>query len=176
MPAFRYGHCNFKPWEALLSFAILIRGVNGAAPAGIENLLSDPADREAFLRAARQAGLVPAPRPAPPRPLSGARNRAPRCLDSPRWVRYSRARMRRKPAISVKATTRILISLGLTVFFLWLFLRKFPLCRRLDEPARREHDAASSPPSCSTCWPIPCVPGAGAISWRRFASASVSTT
>lgn len=60
IPAFRYGHCNFKPWEALLSFALLIRGVNGAAPAGIENLLHDPADREAFLRAARQAGLIPA--------------------------------------------------------------------------------------------------------------------
>jgi pimeloyl-ACP methyl ester carboxylesterase len=59
IPAFRYGHCNFKPWEALLSFALLIRGVNGTAPAGIESLLSDPADRDAFLRAARQAGLVP---------------------------------------------------------------------------------------------------------------------
>ncbi len=59
IPAFRYGHCNFKPWEALLSFALLIRGVNGTAPAGIENLLSDPGDRDAFLRAARQVGLVP---------------------------------------------------------------------------------------------------------------------
>ncbi|HYV84975.1 MAG TPA: hypothetical protein VFB49_03605 [Patescibacteria group bacterium] len=60
IPAFRYGHCNFKPWEALLSFALLIRGVNGAAPAGIENLLPDPADRAAFVRAARQSGLLPA--------------------------------------------------------------------------------------------------------------------
>jgi pimeloyl-ACP methyl ester carboxylesterase len=60
VPAFRYGHCNFKPWEALLSFAILIGRVNGAPPAGLENLLPDPADRDAFLRAARQAGLLPA--------------------------------------------------------------------------------------------------------------------
>jgi len=60
VPAFRYGHCNFKPWEALLSFAILIGRVNGAPPAGLENLLHDPADRDAFLRAARQAGLLPA--------------------------------------------------------------------------------------------------------------------
>jgi hypothetical protein len=60
IPAFRYGHCNFKPWEALLSFALLIGRVNGAPTAGIENLLADPADRQAFLRAARQARLVPA--------------------------------------------------------------------------------------------------------------------
>ena len=60
VPAFRYGHCNFKPWEALLSFALLLKRVNGVPPAGLENLLQDPADHDAFLRAARQAGLVPA--------------------------------------------------------------------------------------------------------------------
>jgi pimeloyl-ACP methyl ester carboxylesterase len=59
IPAFRYGHCNFKPWEALLSFAILVKRVSGTAPAGTAAVLVDPAERAAFARAARGAGLTP---------------------------------------------------------------------------------------------------------------------
>ena len=59
VPAFRYGHCNFTPWEALLSFAILVSKVAGQAPAGAEALLPDAASRQEYRLAATQAGILP---------------------------------------------------------------------------------------------------------------------
>lgn len=47
-PAFRYGHCNFKPWEALLSLAILLNKAQGSVPEGMAALLTDPAERRAY--------------------------------------------------------------------------------------------------------------------------------
>jgi pimeloyl-ACP methyl ester carboxylesterase len=57
IPAFRYGHYNFKPWEALLSFVILLHRANMPVPAAALSLLDDPAEQKAFLRGARQAGI-----------------------------------------------------------------------------------------------------------------------
>jgi pimeloyl-ACP methyl ester carboxylesterase len=57
IPSLRYGHCNFKPWEALLSFAILLYRSNMAVPASAVDVLQAPADRDAFRAAARQAGI-----------------------------------------------------------------------------------------------------------------------
>jgi len=57
IPAFRYGHCNFKPWEAVLSFAILVYRVDGSVPAGAADLLPTRAERSAYRKAARQAGI-----------------------------------------------------------------------------------------------------------------------
>jgi pimeloyl-ACP methyl ester carboxylesterase len=56
IPSFRYGHCNFKPWEAILAFVIAVRKAGGVAPTGVEALLP-PADRDAYTAAAREAGL-----------------------------------------------------------------------------------------------------------------------
>jgi hypothetical protein len=68
-PVFRYGHCNFTPWEALLSFAILVSKVSGSAPAGAEMLLPVAASRQEYLNAAARAGILPRSisRKAPPR-------------------------------------------------------------------------------------------------------------
>jgi pimeloyl-ACP methyl ester carboxylesterase len=63
-PAFRYGHCNFRPWEALLSFAILLARVEGGVPEGLSALLEDPAERLAFESAARRWSLGGARRAA----------------------------------------------------------------------------------------------------------------
>ena len=57
IPAFRYGHCNFKPWEAILAFVIAVVQAGGAAPAGVEALLPT-ADRDAYRAAARAAGVL----------------------------------------------------------------------------------------------------------------------
>lgn len=57
IPSFRYGHCNFKPWEAILAFVIAVNRATGVAPAGVEALLP-PADRDAWRAAAREAGLI----------------------------------------------------------------------------------------------------------------------
>ena len=65
VPALRYGHCNFKPWEALLSFALLIQRTTGQAPLGAESVLADPADRAAYLAAAASRGLAASPASAP---------------------------------------------------------------------------------------------------------------
>jgi hypothetical protein len=51
-PAFRYGHCNFRPWEALLSFAIVLYRTQGEIPEGMAALLTDPVERRAFENAA----------------------------------------------------------------------------------------------------------------------------
>lgn len=59
VPAFRYGHCNFTPFEAILSFAILVSKVAGQAPAGAEALLPDAASRQEYRLAAAQAGILP---------------------------------------------------------------------------------------------------------------------
>jgi pimeloyl-ACP methyl ester carboxylesterase len=67
IPAFRYGHCNFKPWEALLSFVILLHRANMPVPAAALSLLHDPVEQKDFLRAARLAGI-----------RLGARSRLPR--------------------------------------------------------------------------------------------------
>ena len=76
-PVFRYGHCNFRPFEALLSFAILVTKVMGAPPAGAERLLPDAAERQAYLDALAARGYPadsstsghtsPAPTPSPKR-------------------------------------------------------------------------------------------------------------
>jgi hypothetical protein len=55
VPVFRYGHCNFRPLEALLSFAIVVARVMGAPPAGAEGLLPE-ADRAAYLQARAARG------------------------------------------------------------------------------------------------------------------------
>jgi len=57
IPSFRYGHCNFKPWEAILAFLIAVNRAGAPVPAGVEALLP-PADREAYRAAAREAGLI----------------------------------------------------------------------------------------------------------------------
>jgi len=59
-PVFRYGHCNFTPWEALLSFSILVSKVAGRAPAGAEMILPDAASRQKYLDAAAREGILPA--------------------------------------------------------------------------------------------------------------------
>jgi pimeloyl-ACP methyl ester carboxylesterase len=76
-PVFRYGHCNFRPFEALVSFAILVAKVMGAPPAGAEMLLPDAAERQAYLDAMAARGYPvglspsgpasPAPTPSPRR-------------------------------------------------------------------------------------------------------------
>jgi len=58
VPVFRYGHCNFRPLEALLSFAIVVARVMGAPPAGAERLLPE-ADRAAYLQALAARGYPP---------------------------------------------------------------------------------------------------------------------
>jgi len=63
VPAFRYGHCNFKPWEALLSFAILVAKVSGQAPAGAEALLPDAESQKEYLAAAARGGILSATAP-----------------------------------------------------------------------------------------------------------------
>ncbi|HET8947323.1 MAG TPA: hypothetical protein VFQ07_10095 [Candidatus Polarisedimenticolia bacterium] len=55
-PVYRYGHCNFTPVQALVSFAILIARVMGAPPAGAEMLLPDAADRQLYLDALAARG------------------------------------------------------------------------------------------------------------------------
>lgn len=57
IPSFRYGHCNFKPWEALLGFALMVYKASGQAPAGIEAMIAEPAARDAYRAAAAAAGL-----------------------------------------------------------------------------------------------------------------------
>jgi hypothetical protein len=57
IPSFRYEHCNFKPWEALLSFAVMLSMARGPMPAGIEAILPDAADRVAFRAAAASLSL-----------------------------------------------------------------------------------------------------------------------
>jgi len=103
IPSFRYGHCNFKPWEALLGFALMVYKSSGQAPAGIEAMLTDPAARDAYHAAAAAAGLpveatsstitapkrlraVPALTRAPTGAAMGASTSVPivmRSLDSP---------------------------------------------------------------------------------------------
>jgi pimeloyl-ACP methyl ester carboxylesterase len=61
MPVYRYGHCNFKPWEALLGFAVLVSKVSGQAPEGADTVLTDAAARREYLSAASRTGLVAAP-------------------------------------------------------------------------------------------------------------------
>jgi pimeloyl-ACP methyl ester carboxylesterase len=59
-PVYRYGHCNFTPVQALLSFAILIARVMGAPPAGAEMLLPDAADRQLYLDSLAARGYAAA--------------------------------------------------------------------------------------------------------------------
>jgi pimeloyl-ACP methyl ester carboxylesterase len=68
IPALRYGHCNFKPWEALLSFAIMVARVTGAPPGNAALLIPNGGDRAAYLDGlAKQGFAVPAgaAQPAP---------------------------------------------------------------------------------------------------------------
>jgi pimeloyl-ACP methyl ester carboxylesterase len=90
IPSFRYGHCNFKPWEALLGFALMVYRASGQAPAAAEAVLASEADRRAYREAAVLAGLpVAAERALPPPPAgvaparAGGGTRPARSLDSP---------------------------------------------------------------------------------------------
>jgi pimeloyl-ACP methyl ester carboxylesterase len=57
IPSFRYEHCNFKPWEALLAFGVMLYMSGGQAPAGMEAILADPAERDAYRAAATALSL-----------------------------------------------------------------------------------------------------------------------
>jgi pimeloyl-ACP methyl ester carboxylesterase len=57
IPSFRYEHCNFKPWEALLAFAVMLRMTGSPTPAGLEAVLADPAERDAYRAAATSLSL-----------------------------------------------------------------------------------------------------------------------
>lgn len=57
-PVYRYGHCNFTPVQALLSFAIMVAKVMGTPPAGAEMLLPDAADRRLYLDSLAARGDV----------------------------------------------------------------------------------------------------------------------
>jgi pimeloyl-ACP methyl ester carboxylesterase len=46
----RYGHCNFKLSEVLLSFALLVNKVTAEPLEGVEAVLTDPKDLKAFLK------------------------------------------------------------------------------------------------------------------------------
>jgi len=65
IPALRYGHCNFMPWEALLSFAIMVARVQGSPPANAQTILPDAVSRAAYLQALALQGYATAPSPAP---------------------------------------------------------------------------------------------------------------
>jgi pimeloyl-ACP methyl ester carboxylesterase len=66
IPALRYGHCNFMPWEALLSFAIMVARVQGMPPANAQALLPDASSRSAYLDGLSRLGIAtPAPSAAP---------------------------------------------------------------------------------------------------------------
>jgi pimeloyl-ACP methyl ester carboxylesterase len=65
IPALRYGHCNFMPWEALLSFAIMVARVQGTPPSNAQALLPDAVSRAAYLQALASQGYATAPSPAP---------------------------------------------------------------------------------------------------------------
>lgn len=59
MPAFRYGHCNFRVSEALAAFGLLVHFVRGSQPEGIPPVDLAQVQRD-FARAVRAA--EPAPR------------------------------------------------------------------------------------------------------------------
>ena len=65
IPSLRYGHCQFKPWEALLSFAIMVNMVEEQPLLGAETLLPDEASRRLYLAAAQRYGLLDAPQRRP---------------------------------------------------------------------------------------------------------------
>lgn len=56
LPVLRYGHCNFKPLEVVLGFALLVLKTTGQELAGAESVLPDAASRAEYLRLARQYG------------------------------------------------------------------------------------------------------------------------
>jgi len=58
LPVYRYGHCNFTPVQALLSFAVMVARVMGTPPAGAEMLLPDAADRQLYLDSLAARGYV----------------------------------------------------------------------------------------------------------------------
>jgi len=58
IPVFRYGHCNFKPWEVLAGFALLYIKVNAQELSGVEAVLPDAGARDAFYQFARQNGAL----------------------------------------------------------------------------------------------------------------------
>jgi pimeloyl-ACP methyl ester carboxylesterase len=77
IPVLRYGHCNFKPWEALLSFAIMIARATGAPPANAAAIIPDASDRAAYIGALAQQGYTtPAPS-LPPAPGGGTTKPSP---------------------------------------------------------------------------------------------------
>jgi len=58
IPAFRYGHCNFKVSEILVAFALLAFRVTGQELTGAENVLPGANSRAEFLQLARQYGAL----------------------------------------------------------------------------------------------------------------------
>ena len=59
IPIFRYGHCEFKTYEVMAAFALLVIKVTGREIEGVERVLQDPEDFEKFLRLARTSGAIP---------------------------------------------------------------------------------------------------------------------
>ena len=59
IPIFRYGHCEFKTYEVMAAFALLIIKVTGREIESVEKVLQDPEEFEAFLRLARTYGAIP---------------------------------------------------------------------------------------------------------------------
>jgi pimeloyl-ACP methyl ester carboxylesterase len=58
IPAFRYGHCNFKASEVLVAFALLVFKVTGQELTGAEDVLADADSRAEFLQLARRYGAL----------------------------------------------------------------------------------------------------------------------
>ncbi|MFQ5854448.1 MAG: serine aminopeptidase domain-containing protein [Anaerolineae bacterium] len=63
VPALRYGHCNFKASEVLVSFALLVLKVTGEELIGVESVLPDASSRAEFLQLAEQHGALKMPSP-----------------------------------------------------------------------------------------------------------------
>jgi pimeloyl-ACP methyl ester carboxylesterase len=61
VPSYRYGHCEFGPFDVVMSFALLVLKVRGQELTGIEELLHDPVEREKFLEQARAIGALAQP-------------------------------------------------------------------------------------------------------------------
>lgn len=57
IPAFRYGHCNFRLVEGAVAFAVLYFKVTGRPLTGIEALLPDAAARTEFRRLLREYSI-----------------------------------------------------------------------------------------------------------------------
>jgi pimeloyl-ACP methyl ester carboxylesterase len=59
VPVDRYGHCNFKPGEVLLAFAVLLFKAAGQPLAGVEAVLPNPPDLQEFRAGIQAYGVAP---------------------------------------------------------------------------------------------------------------------